>query len=281
MGVLEETMWDCWGRTPQVQRPSRQSTEEAIRYWVEGVKEDKPQRLSACWQLAHYLDRLKYGWVAPSPGTTASGATNVSQVPLASVQLEELAERIRQQQFGQRTPPYQNQQDAEYYMTGVSATDVFRTTIHDVASYIGAAESAVTTYLLTGQSFHISAANLTTIPYTITMPDRSGESLPKVHVSFNDSNFRAWKQLPQHVRQAHRPPGGRAPTPKQAEVYIFVQRLGEPPGRKGQAKIWWENTAAPEWNKTHPDRVLQGDSLRREYQDAVRALRQRENSLMP
>jgi hypothetical protein len=255
--------------------------EAAIQYWVDGVEEDKSQRFSACWILAVHLDRLKCGWAVQSPGATASGTTNFSQVPLASVQLEELAAKIRQQQFSQCTPSFQNQQDAEHYMTGVSATDAFRTTIHDVASYIGVAESAVTTYLLTGQSFHISAANLTTIAYTITMPDRSSESLPKVHVSFNDSNFRAWKQLPQHVRQAHRPPGGRAPTPKQAEVYTFVQQLGGPPGRKGEDKLWWENIAASAWNKTHPDRPLQADSLRKEYQDATHALRQRDNPLMP
>jgi hypothetical protein len=80
--------------------------------------------------------------------------------------------------------------------------------------------------------------------------------------------------LPQHVRQAFRPPRGKGPTPKQAEVYRFVQQLGGPPGCRGQDKIWWENTAAPQWNEMHPERPMQADSLRREYATARRVLAQ-------
>jgi hypothetical protein len=281
MGVLEETMWDCWGRTPQVQRPSPQSTEEAILYWVEGVKEDKPQRLSACWQLAQYLDHLKYEWVAPSPGATASGATNVSQVPLAAMVLEDLGEKVREAEFGQRTPPFLTQHDVDHYMSGLSAADPFRTTITDIASYVGAGSDVVTNWLMTGASLPVSAANLVNISYAVKLPDGTSESLPKVHVSFNDSNFRDWKHMPQHIGQAFRGPRGKAPTARQTEVYMFVQQYGGPPGRKGEDKKWWENVLAPKWNETHPGRPLKGDSLRREYQDVEKMLRQRANRLLP
>lgn len=281
MGVLAETMWDYWERTPQAQRPSRQSVEEAIRYWVEGVKEDKSQRLSACWLLTQYLDHLKRGWVAQSPGATASGPTNVFQAPLAVMAMEDLGGKVRQAEFDQRTPPFQTQQDAEHSMSGLSAADPFRTTITDIASYVGVGSEAVTNWLTTGAPLPVSAANLVNISYAIKLPDGTIESLPKVHVSFNDPNFRDWKHLPKHIRQAFRAPRGKAPTAKQAEVYTFVQQLGGPPGRKGKDKIWWENTAAPKWNETHTDRPLQWDSLRKEYQDAAHELRKRDNSSMP
>ena len=104
------------------------------------------------------------------------------------------------------------------------------------------------------------------------MPIESVKGLWKVQANFNDPNFRAYKTFPQNVRQIFRPAGGRAPTAKQAEVYTFVLQLGEPPGRKGEDKRWWEDVAAPKWNHDHPERPLDPDSLRREYQEAKRAI---------
>lgn len=274
MGVLADKIWDYWEKQRREKRPSMQSLQEAIRFYVEVMQQDVAGQFSACWMLAQFLDHLKPGWVAQSPSATASSATNVAQVPWASMQLVELAEKIRQQHFGQHTPPFQSKQDADHYMTGVSATDPFRTTSKDMASHFDVAESAVTMHLCTGQPCYISAVYLTNITSTITMPNGTVEPRSKVHVSFNDPNFRAWKPLPQHIRQAFRPPRGKEPTPTQAEVYWFVRQLGGPPGVKGKDKMWWENIAAPQWNKTYPERPMQADSLRREYATTRRVLAQ-------
>jgi hypothetical protein len=150
-----------------------------------------------------------------------------------------------------------------------------------MASHYDISGSAAITALLTEQLPYLSSLNLTIRPSTITMPNGSVEVRAKVQGNFNDPNFRAYKTLPQNVRQIFRPARGKAPTAKQVEVYTFVQQLEGPPGRKGEDKLWWENTAAPAWNKAHPHRPLQWESLRKEYQDTAHALRQRENSLMP
>jgi hypothetical protein len=262
MESLDQKVWDYWKRQPRAQRPSRESLQAAMQFFGTVLKEDA-RSWPECYQLAEYLDALKQTWTAHAPPSLAPDAPTVAQAPWTYVCLENLMPEIRQQQFGQSTPPFQTVQESARYLAGVSAADPFRTTIQDVASYAGVAGSAVERWICMGQRPYVSAANFATITYEIGMPNGTPTFHPKVHISFNGPKFRGWKGMPQKVQQ-HFEPG---PTRHQADVYLFVRSLEGPPGRKGADKRFYI-AACQKWNEKYLDRSMTWQSLQREYNEA-------------